>query len=337
MITTDTLLSWKRIGRESLWGPRGIIKTGNLWFPLAIIVSTNSTLDLWAAWLPCVILFVAASCRTIAVILANDLTDRHDDIAAGKERWILRLRPATGIAIVCALIVCGIGILTLSRAPTLSIGAYLIAVTLGLLHSIRPFRFKERGIKGMISYGLHGVFAYVVVTWFWLGKDVQWLAALSTIVFLEKWVNLHFHQIIDFESDSERSCRTFAVQLGLERTRATLQLAAVLSSISMATTLIMVMCTPGLFGKVIALTAALICLAVGYYIFKARKTGKSLSPLMQELPWHYLGLTYSVFTILPLLLLSGLALQAPPMLLPLALAALTSYLVSVRFIRYHYA
>ena len=123
MSATDTLPFWKRVARESVWGPRGIVKTGNLWFPLAVIVSTNPDLDLKAAWLPSIILFLAAPCRTIAIILANDLTDRADDIATGKDRWILRVSPFTGIAIVCGLLAFGIGVLALSRAPILSIGA----------------------------------------------------------------------------------------------------------------------------------------------------------------------------------------------------------------------
>ena len=334
--TTDTLSFWKCVGRESIWGPRGIIKTGNLWFPLAVIISTNPSLNLKSAWFPSIILFIAAACRTISLILANDLTDRADDIAAGKKRWILTLRAFNAIAIVLGLIACGIGVLVLSSAPISSIGAYLIAFTLGLLHSIRPFRFKERGIMGLISYGLHGVFAYVVVTWFWLGSEWQWLASLSAVIFFEKWVNLHFHQVIDFETDKSRACRTFAVRLGLPRARAALQLAAACASISMVITLGMLICSLGVFGVIVASIGALICLAAEIHIHRAKSAGKQIPSLMQELPGHYLGLAYGVFTILPLILLFRLTLQATSMLLPLVIATLTAWLISQRFIRYRY-
>ena len=63
------------------------------------------------------------------------------------------------------------------------------------------------------------------------------MALLVAAVFSDKWVNLHFHQIVDHQSDSSAQTRTYAVEVGPERARQTLLPLAYLSSLIMLATL----------------------------------------------------------------------------------------------------
>ena len=87
---------WREVLRQSVWGKRGLAKTGTLWLPLAVVLAAGPADDLSGAWLVCVVLFAASACRTVGTILANDLADRDDDAAAEKVRWIQLLSPTVG-------------------------------------------------------------------------------------------------------------------------------------------------------------------------------------------------------------------------------------------------
>jgi len=327
---------WKQIGRQSLWGRRGVVKMGSLWLPLAVVVAAHPALDLAGLWASCLLLFAAAVCRTLAVILANDLADRAGDLAAHKDRWVLRLPPVAGGAAVVGLVAMGAAALVLGQAPLAAIAAYLGAVALGLAYSLRPLRFKERGLLGLIAYGLHGALAYALVTWAWLGAGLDVLALLAAAVFLDKWVNLHFHQIIDHEADARQGCPTFAVRVGIERARTTLQWAAAIASLAMVAVLAFVAARLGAIGLVAAGVGAVTCLAAGWHVRRARRGKRSASALVRELPWHYLGLTYAVFRVVPLVILVGLSLREPAMCLPTAVAAAVFAIDSGHSIRYQY-
>ena len=330
---------WKQIGHQSLWGRRGVVKTGSLWLPLAIIVAVPARMEvgLAAAWALCLQLFLAAVCRTLAAILANDLADRADDLATHKERWIQGLRPAGGVAVVIGLVAAGLICLTFPRPDLRALAAYLLALALALAYSLPPIRFKEHGVLGPLAYSLHGALAYVFVTGFWLGASVGTLAVLAAAVFLDKWVQLHFHQITDHEADAACGCRTLAVHLGLRRARRMLQVAATLASLSIAAVLVYIAVRLDTLGLVAAGVGAAVSIAAGRHVILARRGMRPSSALVRELPWYYLGLTYSVFRIVPLVILVGLSLQEPTMWVPLAVAAAIMAIDTRLSSRYQYA
>ncbi len=328
---------WKQIGHESLWGRRGIVKTGSLWLPLAVVVAETAPVALARAWVPCLQLFLAAVCRTLAVILANDLTDRADDLAAGKDRWILRLRPAAGAMVVAGLVAVGLLSLAIPRPHAWAVCAWLAALALGLAYSIRPLRFKERGLLGPLAYALHGALAYVAVTWLWLGAGADTLAVLAAAVFLDKWVNIHFHQVIDHAADSAQGCRTLAVRLGLPRARAALQVAAAAAALAMAAVLALIAVRLDTLGLVAAGVGLATFLAAGGHALLARRGSRPPSALIRELPWPYLGLSYALFCIVPLVILGGLSLREPTLWAPTAIAAVVTAIETWLASSYKYA
>ena len=64
--------------------------------------------------------------------------------------------------------------------------------------------------------------------------------------------------------------------------------------------------------------------------------GERPQSLAKELPWHYLGLTYAVFRVIPLILLVHLALREPALWTLVAAAAVWTLVESWHSIRYRY-
>jgi hypothetical protein len=276
-------------------------------------------------------LFGAAYCRTLASILGNDLADRAEDSAAGKDRWILDVPPAVGIGVVAGLACLGTLIVGLASSDSATVVAYVAAVALGLAYSVRPIRFKERGLLGLVTYSLSGALAYAAVPWLWLGGEAGLGAVLAGAVFLDKWVNLHFHLVVDYEADRERGGGSYNVVVGLARTRRTLQLASILASIALLAAL-------GGLGRqqpVLSILGLALAAAVGAYARVARSR-KGASTLVRELPCHYLALAYVLFWTMPPILLARLAFDAPMLWIPTALAACLLLLQTSHVAQYRY-
>jgi hypothetical protein len=249
--------------------------------------------------------------------------------------------------VVCgAVLGAGVLALVLAHATLASVAAYLAAVALVLGYSIRPVRFKERGVLGPLSFALSCVFLYVVTPWAWLRGDAVCLALMSAAVFLDKWVNLHFHQVVDFEADSRQGrgtprgdaggdAGTYAVRAGIERARRTLTWAAGLASLAMAAVLVWLAFK--LLPVWATLVAGALVAAAVVYARLARRKGDRATVLVRELPAHYLALTYTVFRILPPILFAQLALREPTLWIIVAATALMLAGDSCKFARYRYS
>lgn len=285
----------------------------SLWLPLALFVSTDGREGKEDLWRISFHLFVTVACSTLASILANDLADRHDDLAAGKRRWISQLPAGGGVALVTMLYGLGVLSLMLAGGGTSALGAYLAGAALSLSYSARPLQLKARGFLGPLSYGFGGMFTFVVLPWLWLSSNWRAVAVLAPAVLIDKWVNLHFHQIVDYEADRSTRTRTCAVRAGLERARARLKCAAGLSSLSLLSVLAFLALEQPVWGVSTTVACLVVVLAVAFYIEFSRKRQDRVSPLMRELPWLYLSLTHAVFRILPIMLLAGCALREPEM------------------------
>jgi len=333
----DGIPRWQRIGRESVWGKRGLIKTGSLWFPLAVLIALRPAW--WAdgaagIGVGCLALFAMAVCRTLACILANDLTDRATDVAARKRRWILDVPPRLGVAIVLCLCATGIAVSGVSMAWAVT-SAYTVSLALGLAYSLPPLRLKERGTLGMVGYSLSGALAYVVVPWLWVGGSDGALGILGAAVFLDKWVNLHFHQVVDYEADQQAAGGTLNVRVGLTKMRETLKLAAALASVAMVACMVL-LATEGRPGQCgVVLLSGVMAVAVARYVMGAREREGSTA-LVRELPSAYLALTYTIFWAMPPLAFAVGAWRWPVLWLPAALSGALFFLQSWYSSRYRY-
>lgn len=300
---------WKRIGEESLWGRRGAIKVNPLWLPVAVLLYQKSSEGWRGSAVSSLQVFLTAIFWLSASILANNLGDCRDDRSSGKPRWICDLPVSAGAAIVALLIGGGLAVLLLANSPPAAIWVYVGATALGLAYSLKPIRLKAKGPWGIFIYSLACTCAYAVLPWAWLRGGRAALLVLSPAVLLDKWVNLHFHQVGDYEADRAHGVQTLAVRLGVARARIWLKIAAAVASLWLALALVYsVSYLPKLIGYV-CLGGSAVVLAATVLAAFARPSLSSMSIFARELPAYYLALTFIVFRLLPLLLFYMLALQ----------------------------
>ena len=300
---------WKRIGEETLWGRRGVIKANLLWLPVAVLLYQKSSESWRGSAVSSLQVFLTAVFWLSASILANNLGDRRDDRSSGKPRWICDLPVSAGAAIVALLIGGALAVLLLSKSPPAAIWVYVGATALGLAYSLKPIRLKEKGPWGIFIYSLACTCAYTVLPWAWLRGGRAALLVLAPAVLLDKWVNLHFHQIVDYEPDRAHGVQTLAVRLGVARARRWLKIVAALASLWLALALVYsVSYLPKLISYV-CLGGSAVILAAAVLATFVRPPRLSLSIFAHELPAYYLALTFIVFRLLPLLLFFMLALQ----------------------------
>ena len=310
----DSVPLWKLIGQESVWGRRGIARIKTLFLPLSVILTTAKAPEERSMAPVCLFLFLSTVCWSLAAILANDLTDKEDDGSAGKNRWICRLPAGASAMVVSGIILAGLGILALaSPGKTSVLWDYGAATALALLYSAKPIRFKERGVWGLIEYGLTCVAGYVLVPWTLVGASWISLAILAAAVFADKWVNLHFHQVMDYEADRLRGTKTYAVVVGLDRARISLRIGDSLASLLLFLVFLYVAFFLGKWWLAALLIVGGVVAGKVLHSWNASKASLVKSELLRELSFRYLGLTYAATCILPPILFARLAFAEPAM------------------------
>jgi 4-hydroxybenzoate polyprenyltransferase len=317
-------------------GRRGFVKSAHLWLPLSLMLSTAPVHSLRGAWRECLLLFAMVTCWAQAAILVNDVVDARQDTAAGKVRWIARLPAWLGGGIVAVLVAGGAAAGWAGAAAPRPLVAYGMAVLLALAYSLPPFRLKDRARAGVLTYSLSAgcAFALVPLSWF----HAPWHAAVALLpaVVLDKWVNLHFHQVVDHDADSATGARTYAVTVGRAAARATLAVAAWLAASWLAGSIVYAIAVLPAWRPAAGTLSAAGALAAGLYAARSRGVGRQETSLVSELPAIYLGLTWAAFRVLPAILLARLVLLAPGMAVPLALFVALLALEAWYCFRYQY-
>jgi hypothetical protein len=330
---------WKYALGEILLGQRGITKISHLWLPLATILLSGSVSDLEAGFYGSIGLFFVVLFKVMFSIQVNDLCDRREDKAVGKERWISHLPLPLGVFISTALAAAGFTIIIFASGSIPVALSYTASILFGLFYSLPPGRFKERGIWGLIVYALAATTIYVLVPWVWFESSLVVLGLLFLTVFLDKWVQVHFHQVVDYQADLKNRTQTYAVKVGLARTRKTLRMASLFASFSMGCLLVYIIffVMPSTFQKIAILGFGTAIIAgSGLYVRTAKKKAARTSDLARELSWMYLGLTYFVFGVFPPVGFLLLAFKEPLLGIPAALSALSLLGLSWHSIRYKY-
>ncbi len=330
---------WRLGLREISLGARGIPKMSHLWLPLALLFQSDSTNDLRTELYTSFPLIVAVLCRVQFSILINDLSDSGADAAAGKKRWISLLPRPAACVIVLSFLVLGYAAVLLGSGSLRTILAYTVSVLLGMFYSLKPFRFKKRGALGLLVYALSATTIYVLVPWTWLDAGLWPLMFLVAAVGSDKWIQIHFHQVIDYSADLKHGTRTYAVHAGLDRARSTLKPASFTASLCLlGTTAYVVFLASHIVARAIVLLSLAAVMAASWVYtvrIRNRQTPNS-SALVRELPWTYLGLTYLVFYVLPTLLFSFSAWQEPRIWILVVLSFLFLVCISMQSFRYQY-
>jgi hypothetical protein len=273
----------------------------------------------------------------LASILINDLTDREIDRRAGKERWITSVPSLAGMMIPVFLLAAGFFALIRAGGDMPVFASFTVSVFLGIFYSLKPIRFKDRGIWGILAYSLSATILNVIVPWTLFRPASLLLPLLITVVFGDKLIQILFHQIADFDSDSEEKVKSFAVAAGRGKTdrilRSIVKIAMAADVLLLFYILFEMQVHPP-FSWFIGLTFLLGVVASGIYVKVISKKYKTATELTERLPWTYLGLSYVLFYFLPPVLLFMLALQEPGMWVLATLSTLSLLGVSVNFFSY---
>ena len=319
---------------------RGILKMGQVWLPLSLILFSGTRLapgphaELHAS----LFFLYAVVSKGLATILINDLTDREIDRRAGKERWITSLPSPAGIMIPVLLLASGFPALLLAGGGLFVLASFTATVALGILYSLKPVRFKERGFWGPLAYTLSAAILHALVPWA-LFHPAFWLLPLLFIVVTgEKFVQMLFHQVLDFDSDREEKVGSFAVRAGREKAGRTLRLILIFA---LAADAVLLVCALFLVAKkqltflwLLGPACLLAVCAAGLYAKVISKKAGASTALTERLPWPYLGISYVIFYLLPPLLFLILSLRRQEMWTLTALSSLWLLGISFNIFRY---
>ena len=294
----------KRVIQESILGRRGLVKTNTLWLALSVAASTGFAPKSAG---PYFLILFSVFAWSQGSILANDIADRSDDLFVGKKRWIQGIPLNAGVPIAILLPLAGLVAAFAAGSSFVTLFIYLFAVFFGYSYSLSPLRFKDRGGAGPLVYSLSGVFAFALLPIAWLGGlSLETGLFIGFAVFLDKWINLHFHQVVDYGADRDRGIETLATTSGLERAKSSLRTLSTLSSILFPFLLVSLVWSLGKWTIPIYL-GALVLFCVGIRHFRHIRGTPKGSALTRELPGCYLVGSFLLFRYLPLLLLFRLA------------------------------
>lgn len=171
--------------------------------------------SLWMAALTTLLCLVPGAAY---VSVINDLTDRGEDLAAGKANRATGRSPLVLTAFVLLTIAPGLFFAWLWRHDVLLLSLYLAAWLAFSLYSLPPFRFKTRGILGVLAdaSGAHlfPTLVAVVLVFRAAGQLPQrsWLAAIAVWALAYGLRGILWHQLSDLENDRSAGVRTFAAR-----------------------------------------------------------------------------------------------------------------------------
>lgn len=201
----------------------GIIRAREWWeyklVPiLAAFYATALALEVpvYALWPAAVTVLLALIPGAAYVSLINDLTDRKDDLASGKPDPLAGRGPTTGGILVALSVAAGLVFAYLWRHDRLLQAVYLAAWLAFSLYSLPPFRWKARGLFGVLcdASGSNLFPTLVAVALAFRGAhrapDPGWLFAVGAWAFANGIRGILWHQLTDLENDRRAGVRTFA-------------------------------------------------------------------------------------------------------------------------------
>ena len=149
--------------------------------------------------------------------LLNSFTDREQDLLVGKNY-------ASDFSNNIELIVIAVlGFFSLVLPPLLfkSTIVSIIAVMgmfLATAYSLRPLRFKERGFAGLfvatVIQKMPFIFWLIILPGWWR----LWIYLFGWLL-LDSFLVETWHQIVDYYNDRDANVRTFAIDIGIQRTQ----------------------------------------------------------------------------------------------------------------------
>ncbi|HEV7766694.1 MAG TPA: UbiA family prenyltransferase [Thermoanaerobaculia bacterium] len=167
-------------------------------------------------WVAALTLLLALVPGAAYVSVINDLTDREEDLAAGKRNRFADGSRGLAAALVAITVAAGLAFCFLWRRDVVLPSVYLAAWLVFSLYSLPPFRWKTRGILGVLcdASGAHLFPTLLAVLLAFRAADrpvnVPWIVAVGVWAFANGIRGILWHQLTDLENDRHAGVRTFA-------------------------------------------------------------------------------------------------------------------------------
>ncbi|MGV3762430.1 UbiA family prenyltransferase [Parapedobacter sp.] len=189
-----------------------------------------------------IFLLVALAIGAIYVSVINDITDIQEDLAIGKRNHMARISPKYRWLIPGLCLTAG-GVFSYVLWPDkLSLVLYLSAWVAFSLYSIPPFRFKSRGVLGVLAdaSGAHLFPTLFVVSRISVVTDqsiaMVWFASVGIWAFTFGLRGILWHQFMDRANDIQTNTTTLASKVDVHRFR---RMVALIMTIELTALMIM--------------------------------------------------------------------------------------------------
>jgi 1,4-dihydroxy-2-naphthoate octaprenyltransferase len=265
---------------------------------------------------------LASLCTIIGVAgfayFLNDLTDARKDLLAGKDNVVAGMGGGRRFAVLSIFLAAALGPWLYLPLTRTSAALLVLEFALFLVYCVPPFRFKERGVLGLLTDATyaHALPAVLAALTFSYLADEPYPRLREFLLALGVWQgilgvrNIVLHQLQDHDADVISGNRTLAVVLGQARLATLLALVLVPMEIMAAGTFALVVSDrmPWLvpaYGGFILLTIA-----------RLRGFGRPFPATVRERLYAYADDFYTDW--LPLLIL-GYMIAVNPKCWPLAI------------------
>ena len=168
---------------------------------------------------PLVFLLLAIIVGAAYVSVLNDITDVKEDLKAGKSNSMASLPVGSRYAIIVFILFIGICFGFFIYPDWIGVLYYTLAYVVFSLYSIRPFRFKERGLLGIAcdAMGAH-LFPALLLTSnlihiMKVEGTMEWYLAIGCWSLLYGVRGILWHQFHDRENDLKSGTNTFATEI----------------------------------------------------------------------------------------------------------------------------
>lgn len=191
---------------------------------LAIAYATiiSSSTSIYEAAPQLLVIMLSVFVGAIYVSIINDITDISEDQASGKSNRMASMPAKLRWLLPIGCLLLGLGFQFFYYPDNLSMVLYTLPWISFTLYSCKPFRFKKRGILGVLAdaSGSHlfisllmisslSYFSRIPINWTWFMSVAIWSFAYGLRGIL-------YHQFLDRENDIEAKVNTYAAQISPE-------------------------------------------------------------------------------------------------------------------------
>ncbi len=198
--------------RADEWWEYKLVPILSTFYATALVLHVAVS-SLWAGALLLLLAVVAAA---VYASVINDVTDRADDVAAGKRNRVAGRSRSMIAALIAVTVGAGFLFAWLWRDDARLLLCYLATWLAFSLYSLPPFRFKGRGAAGVLCDAAGEQLFPALVAVFLACRGAQRTASGAWVASVAIWAlayglrGIVWHQLTDVDNDRAAGVRTFA-------------------------------------------------------------------------------------------------------------------------------